>query len=71
MKILALSDSPLRSGFGRISNEVFSRLVYRGHQVHVASLLWDGIALVDQEDWYTPIKSKLPFQISGLAGRDW
>jgi glycosyltransferase involved in cell wall biosynthesis len=71
MKILALSDSPMRSGFGRIANEVFYRLVYRGHQVHVASLLWDGIALVDQEDWYSPVKSKLPFQISGLAGRDW
>lgn len=69
MKIVALSDSPMRSGFGRIANEVFARLVARGHQVHVVSILWDGIA-VERGDWYSPFKHPYPFQISGCAGRD-
>lgn len=70
MKIVALSDSPMQSGFGRISNEVFTRLVQRGHQVHVGSLLWDGVAMVDPGDWFGPVTHKYPFHISGLAGRD-
>ncbi len=70
MKVFVLSDSPMPSGFGRISNEVCSRLVQRGHQVHVGSILWDGIALIDAGDWYAPPTHKYPFHISGLAGRD-
>lgn len=69
MKIFVLSDSPMNSGFGRISNEVCLRLVQRGHQVHVGSILWDGI-MVEGGDWYNPPAHKYPFHISGLAGRD-
>ena len=69
MKIVALSDSPIQSGFGRISNEVFNRLAFRGHQVHVVSLLWDGV-MIDKTDWYSNKQHNYLFQISGCAGRD-
>lgn len=68
MKIVALSDSPMNSGFGRISNEVFQRLSWRGHRIHVVSLLWDGIAT--EGDWYSNRQHKYDFQVSGCAGRD-
>ncbi len=59
MKVFWLSDSPLPSGFGRISNEVCTRLSQRGHELYGASVLWDGAQ-----------PHTLPFWIAGLAGRD-
>ena len=56
------------SGFGRICNEVATRLAQRGHQISGCSILWDGVMT---EDWYAPQAHKYPFHITGLAGRDW
>lgn len=69
MKIVALSDSPMNSGFGRIANEVFERLAQRGYEIHVVSLLWDGI-MPEKQEWFKPLKHKYSFSISGCAGRD-
>ena len=49
MKIFVLSDMPINSGFGRISGEIFLRLAQRGHEIHAASVLWDGVMPI----WYT------------------
>lgn len=68
MKIVALTDSPQPSGFGRIANNVFERLARRGHQIHVCSLLWDGI--FTEGDWFSVNNHDFPFRISGCGGRD-
>jgi glycosyltransferase involved in cell wall biosynthesis len=69
MKILWVGDAGVTSGFGRIANEVCSRLVQRGHQVHAVSILWDGV-MTEGVDWYSTQNHKYPFRISGVAGRD-
>ena len=69
MKIFILSDAPIPSGFGRISGEVALRLAQRGHQVEMASTLWDGVMPIQAPEG-TPLLHKYPFRIAGLAGRD-
>lgn len=59
LSILWVGDSPTPSGFGRIANEVCTRLVQRGHQVFGVSVLYDGA-----------MPHKLPFWVAGVAGRD-
>lgn len=69
MKIWFLSDSPIPSGFGRISSEIFLRLAQRGHEVSGASTLWDGVMPMNVPP-NTPLLHPYPFRIAGLAGRD-
>lgn len=69
MRIWFLSDSPIPSGFGRISNEVFLRLAQRGHEVSGASTLWDGVMPLNVPP-NIPLLHPYPFRIAGLAGRD-
>lgn len=67
MRIVWFGDGNIPSGFGRISDEICTRLVHRGHEICSVSLLWDGVMT---EDWYSPLSHKKPFHIAGVAGRD-
>lgn len=69
MKLFMLSDSPIPSGFGRLSNEICLRLAQRGHEVTAASVLWDGVMPINAPA-NTPLLHPYPFKIYGLAGRD-
>lgn len=69
MKVFWFGDLVVPSGFGRIGNEVCTRLAQRGHEVSGASTLWDGIMPIQAPEG-TPLLHKYPFQVFGLAGRD-
>lgn len=66
MKILSISDHGTPSGYGRIADEVMTRLQRRGHQVWAASFLYDG--LIPPQNNGVP----LPYHVSSLRhSPDW
>lgn len=64
-KILSISDHGVPTGYGRIADEVYTRLARRGHEVMAASLAYDGL-LPPQYDG-----QQLPYWVAALAGRSW
>lgn len=63
IKILAIGDDGVSSGFGRISAEVNRRLFKRGYHIMAASLQYDGLlpAVYDGEP--------LPYHVASLQGK--
>ncbi|MEB3269971.1 MAG: hypothetical protein VKJ09_15630, partial [Leptolyngbya sp.] len=66
MKIMVLSDDAVPSGYGRISMEVWRRLVKRGIELSVGSIMYDGLLPPQYEG------ERLPYWVGSLAGHgDW
>ena len=59
MNVFGFGDFVVPTGFGRIGNEVFTRLTNRGHRTFAASIQYDGAQ-----------PHQLPFWVASLAGRD-
>lgn len=65
VKLLVLSDSGTPSGYGRIADEVMTRLAKRGVDVFAASLGYDGLLPPNLDG------QRLPYWVATLAGRPW
>lgn len=64
-KILFLSDNGIPSGYGRIADNICTRLVKRGYDVIAASLFFDGLLPPQYEG------ERLPYWVASLAGKNW
>ena len=61
-KLLVLSDSGVPSGYGRITDEILTRLAKRGYEIMSASLMYDGLLPAVYEG------QRLPYFVSSLGG---
>lgn len=64
-KLLVLSDCGVPSGYGRIADEVMTRLQKRGFDVFAASLGYDGLLPPNLDG------ARLPYWVASLAGKPW
>lgn len=65
VKLLVLSDSATPSGYGRIADEVMTRLHKRGLDVFAASLGYDGLLPPSLDG------QRLPYWVASLGGKPW
>ena len=61
-KLLVLSDSGVPSGYGRITDEIMTRLYRRGYEIISASLQYDGLLPPVYEG------QRLPYWVPSLGG---
>jgi len=73
IKIVWFGDLVTPSGFGRIGNEVTTRLVRRGYKLYGISMMWDGAQTTEMSPhiWEGMPLHLLPYPVVPAPGPDW